>query len=531
MPEKKSLDAKLPWIVLIAAIFLGFWFNLGGVPLFDLDEGAFSEATREMLSSGNYLTTYLDGALRFDKPILIYWLQALSVKSFGLNEFALRLPSALAATLWVALLYRFAKRFYGHNTALIAAFMMATALQISIIAKAAIADSLLNLLIAASMFLIYSYSREQKRSTLNAIFILIGLGTLTKGPVAILIPLVVSLLFLGSKREWRLWLRMVFDPTGILLFLLVTAPWYLLEYLDQGEAFIDGFFLKHNLNRFNSSFEGHSGSLFYYIPVVLAGLLPYTTLLLRSLRDLRSCFTDDLLRFLAIWFLFVFLFFSFSGTKLPHYVIYGYTPLFILMALAIPKIKSEKMLLLPPLILFVILLFLPIIASLALPWVKHPFTRLMLESAPSEFGWEWYLYFLLIITVTIRLMKTERVSRISKLVTIGLLTALTVSWQVIPAYAAIAQKPIKEAALIARKNHYDVHLWKFNMPSFILYREAIVRRDAPKVGEIVLTRKNHLEGYGSYTTLYEKHGIILAKITSLQRKESAAVSPQKQTKD
>jgi len=88
MSSEKLSETKLPWILLVAAIFFGFWFNLGGVPLFDLDEGAFSEATREMLASGNYLTTYLNGALRFDKPILIYWLQALSVGSFGLDEFA-----------------------------------------------------------------------------------------------------------------------------------------------------------------------------------------------------------------------------------------------------------------------------------------------------------------------------------------------------------------------------------------------------------------------------------------------------------
>jgi len=399
-----------------------------------------------------------------------------------------------------------------------AAFMMATALQVTIIAKAAIADSLLNLFIASAMFLVYCYTQEQKRSTLYGIFVLIALGALTKGPVAILIPLAVSFLFLASKKELKLWVKMVFNPVGILLFVLIAGPWYILEYLDQGQAFIDGFFLKHNLNRFNTSFEGHGGSLFYYIPVLLVGLLPYTTLFLRSLKDFRSWFADDLLRFLLIWFLFVFLFFSFSGTKLPHYVIYGYTPLFILMALMIPRIKSDRLLLLPPLILFVILLFLPIVASLAQPYVKHPFTRIMLESAPSEFGWGWYLYFILIVAVTIWLMKTEKVSRISKLVTIGLLVTVTISWQVIPTYASIAQVPIKEAALIAKKQGYDVHLWKFNMPSFIVYREAIVKRDAPKAGEIVLTRKNHLEAFTAYTILYEKHGIILAKIEGPRKK-------------
>ncbi len=522
------ISPKFSAFILITALFFGFYFNLGSVPLFDLDEGAFSEATREMLASGNYLTTYLNGALRFDKPILIYWLQAVSVTGFGLNEFALRLPSAIAATVWVVLLYYFTKHFYMRQTALMAAFMMATALQITIIAKAAIADSLLNLFIASSMFLIYLYTVEQKRSTLYGIFFLIGLGALTKGPVAILVPLAVSFLFLASKKELGLWVKMVFNPIGILLFLLVAAPWYILEYLDQGQAFIDGFFFKHNLNRFNTSFEGHSGSLFYYIPVLLVGLLPYTTLMLRSLKDIRSWFADDLLRFLAIWFLFVFLFFSFSGTKLPHYVIYGYTPLFILMAIAIPKVKSDKLLLLPPLLLFIILFFLPMIASLATPYVKHPFTRIMLESAPSEFGWGWYLFFMLVIAITLWLMMTKKVDRNAKLITIGIVTVIAVSWRVIPTYAAIAQVPIKEAALLAKAHGYDAHLWKFNMPSFIVYREEIVKRTKPEAGGVVLTRKNHLDAFNAYTILYEKHGIILAIIgDSNTSRKSDSIEKQK----
>ncbi|RLA69620.1 MAG: glycosyltransferase family 39 protein [Epsilonproteobacteria bacterium] len=518
--ETNTLESAKPiTVILILALFFGFYFNLGGVPLFDLDEGAFSEATREMLVNGNYLTTYLNGELRFDKPILIYWLQAFSVKGFGLNEFALRLPSALAATVWVVLLYYFVRHFYTHYTAFMAAFMMATSLQVTIIAKAAIADSLLNLFIASSMFLIYLYTVEQKRSRLYAIFALIALGALTKGPVAILVPLAVSFLFLASKKELRLWLKMVFNPIGILLFFLIASPWYILEYLDQGQAFIDGFFFKHNLNRFNTSFEGHSGSLFYYIPVLLVGLLPYTTLLLRSLKDIRSWFSNDLLRFLAIWFLFVFLFFSFSGTKLPHYVIYGYTPLFILMAITISKIKSDKLLLLPPMILFIILFFLPMVISFVQPQVKHPFTRIMLETAPSEFGWEWYLFFASVSAITLWLMRTAKIDRNAKLISIGIIMTISVSWRVIPTYAAIAQIPIKEAALLAKTEHYDAHLWKFNMPSFIVYREKIVKRTKPKAGEVVLTRKNHLDAFEAYTILYEKHGIILARIGDDHTKE------------
>ncbi len=509
---KSGQEVTIPLLILFVGIFFGFYFNLGGVPLFDLDEGAFGEATREMVASGNYLTTYLNGELRFDKPILIYWLQALSLTLFGHNEFALRLPSSLAATLWVFLLYRFAGRYFSQQSALMAAFMMSTSLQIGVIAKAAIADSLLNLLIAATMFLLYEQTLKPKRSTLYGIYILIALGALTKGPVAIMIPLVVSFLFLVSTGRFKLWIDMVFDLRGIALFILVAAPWYILEYLDQGQKFIDGFFFKHNLNRFNTSFEGHSGSLLYYIPVLLAGMLPYTTLLVRAFVDIKQNFSDDLMRFLLIWALFVLLFFSFSGTKLPHYVIYGYTPLFILMALVIPQIKSDKTLLLPPLFLFVLLFVLPLLLPFIGPTIKHPFTRLMLEDASSEFGWQWYLFFASLTILTLWLMRTRTLGRNSKLIAIGLATVFAMSSQVFPTYAAIAQAPIKEAALLAKSEGVSVHLWKLNTPSFIFYREMIVSREKPDSGEVVLTRKNHLVELGNTTILYEKHGIILAEV-------------------
>jgi 4-amino-4-deoxy-L-arabinose transferase-like glycosyltransferase len=94
---------------LLLAVAIGFFVNLGGIPLFDLDEGAFAEATREMLASGTFAATYLDGVPRYDKPIFSYWMQALSITLFGLNEWAVRLPSALASCLWLWAGFAFVK--------------------------------------------------------------------------------------------------------------------------------------------------------------------------------------------------------------------------------------------------------------------------------------------------------------------------------------------------------------------------------------------------------------------------------------
>src|SRR5690242_20974608 len=105
-PESLHGAGRAGWVLALYCAFIFFW-NLGAAPLVDVDEGAFSEATREMLARGDFITTYLNGELRFDKPIFTYWMQAIPVSIFGPVEWAFRLPSALAACLWTWLLYRF----------------------------------------------------------------------------------------------------------------------------------------------------------------------------------------------------------------------------------------------------------------------------------------------------------------------------------------------------------------------------------------------------------------------------------------
>lgn len=247
-----------PW-TLVAALALGFYWMLGSVPLYDLDEGAFTEATREMLASGNYITPHKDGEPRYDKPVLIYWLQAVSAKLLGLNELALRLPSALAATGWLLALWLFAREQVDAPTATVAALVMSLTLEVSIIAKAATADAVLNLLLAAALFEIYRWYRRPERGTLMRVYLWMGLGFLTKGPVAVFFPVVVSFLFFLSERAVKRWLQAAFSPWGWVLFLVVALPWHIAVYLDSGPGFFESFFLRHNLGRFGNAIHGHEG--------------------------------------------------------------------------------------------------------------------------------------------------------------------------------------------------------------------------------------------------------------------------------
>ena len=502
-------------VLLLVALFGSFFITLGWLPLFDLDEGAFSEATREMLESGNYLTTYLNGELRFDKPIFIYWFQALSVKIFGLNEFAVRLPSAIAGMVWVLVTYFFVKRYSDEKKAFLSAFFMTASLQITIIAKAAIADALLNLFIALSMFMLYRLYESQEKRFIYLSYLFVGLGTLTKGPVAIMIPLLVSFLFFVLKGEWKFWLKSVFNPLGIGIFLVVAAPWYILEYLDQGEKFIDGFFFKHNLSRFNGAMEGHYGSLFYYIPVFLLGLLPFTSLHIRTVFSLKKLLQNDLHLYLMLWFFFVFIFFSFSGTKLPHYVIYGYTPLFIMIGLLWQEKIRALWLVLPSLLLYLLLLAFPLFLSFGgLESIRDAYAVEIIKDSMVLFDWVYYLSLGAAVIFSLIMIGTKQSSFV-KVIMIGFVFIAIINGVVLALVAHAQQTPVKEAALFAKQRDLNVTMWHINVPSFVFYSHKKVRRGDIRVGDVVLTKSNKLDSLKKYDIMYKNRGIALVKVEEI----------------
>ena len=515
-PQPLALPA-LRWLLFIA-VAGSFYLNLWAVPLFDLDEGAFSEATREMFERGDFISTFLEGQPRYDKPILIYWLQALSVLVFGVNEFAFRLPSALAATGWVLAVWWFLRRVRDERTGLVAAIVTATALEVSIMSGAATADALLNFFIASSMFATYLYWRERERRWLLWAFGLIGLGFLTKGPVAVLVPLAVSFLFFAAQREWKAWLRMVFDPVGIALFLAVAMPWYVVQYLKEGDAFIQGFFFKHNIQRFSGPMENHGGGLLYYLPVVLVAVLPYTAALLSSLWRVRELWRDELTRFSLLWFLFVLGFFSLSGTKLPHYVLYGLTGTFIIMAVQFDRLRGRLWPFLPQLVFFVVLLLLPDIIAGALPAIGDEQVRDMLAEYPAYMGLGWRLYFVAAIMFTIFCMGERRFTIGDKLLASGVVSVLGVSLFLLPAVGGMQQGPVKAAAQIANERGLTVIRWHLDTPSFSVYTRRVTEVRAPRAGDVLLTKPKHLKdlpnGLKVGEIIYQRGGVALVRVVA-----------------
>ncbi|MBI3776709.1 MAG: glycosyltransferase family 39 protein [Gammaproteobacteria bacterium] len=498
-------------IFLWLSIALSFFFNLSAVPLFDVDEGAFSEATREMFERGDFISPYLNGAPRFDKPILIYWLQAGSVALFGFEPFAFRLPSALAASLWVLAVSAFVRKVRSAQLGYYAGIVTALCLAVSVIGKAATADALLNLFIVVSMFAIYLYYKERRTAYVFIAFAAMGLGFLTKGPIAVLVPGVVSVLFFAVRGEWRAWLKAVTHPGGILLFVAIALPWYVLQYQKEGQAFIEGFFFHHNVDRFQGSMEQHGGSLFYYVPVVLFAALPFSAVFFKVALRWREMLRDDLMLYCLMWFGFVFVFFSLSGTKLPHYMNYGLTGLIVLITLYLPELKSRWLTLIPVVLLLVLLLALPQILTYGAQHSSDVYLRELLIAAPDYFGNVYKGVLVLFIVLTAYLMLTQRFNPAHKLFAAGVFAVVAISGLLLPVLGEILQRPIQEAALLARKENYTVVMWHVDAPSFSVYAQRPTLKRAPHAGDVVLTKKKYLGELPGHEVLYSKNGIALVK--------------------
>ena len=521
-------------ISLLLVVAVAFVLNAWSLPLTDVDEGAFSEATREMMARGNLVSPTLNDAPRHDKPILIYWAQAASVSLLGVSEIGFRLPSIVFAVLWMLALYRFCLRHADRRTAQVAALVMGLSLAVGFIAKAAISDALLNLFIALSMFGIYDYfcaARDGKptRRLLFYTYAMLGLGFLTKGPVAVFFPLVVSGLFFISAGAWRAWLRAIFFWPGWLVFLAIVVPWHVAVFLDQGDAFFRGFYLKHNVNRYSNTFEGHGGKWYYYLAVAPFVLMPFFGWLLavggKVLRQVRrsplgTARGDGLFeRFLVLWFIVVFAFFSSSGTQLPHYLLYGCTPIFVLLALYRPEFERRWLAYLPLVLFALLLAALPETLTIAAGKTSKPFEKFLLDGLAVAFSdsARWLLPLFAVAAVAFAVWRSLPVWQ--GLVLAGLLQALLVSAVIAPRAINVTQGPIREAAQVAREAGGTVVAWRIIMPSFSVYRQAATPTRVPVEGELVLTRTDRqpevqalLAPGLQMRNLYQKSFVTLARV-------------------
>jgi 4-amino-4-deoxy-L-arabinose transferase-like glycosyltransferase len=291
----------------VVALYCLYFFGLSRCGLLGPDEPRYAAIGLQMAHSGDYVMPVLWGEAWFEKPPLLYWMTAAGSR-LGLDgDLAPRLPVALLSVTFLVFFFAMLRREFGARTALLAAAILATSAGWLGYSHIAVTDLPLSVTFAAGMLLLLRPDVSWRRAALSGV--LFGLAVLAKGlvPFVLMLP---ALWFL--RRNIRAIAVMLSVAVAIAL------PWYAAMYARAGGVFIDDFIWKHHFERFASDALQHVQPWWYYVPVLLAGLVPWTPLaaLLR-----RQTFTDSRARFLLAWFLWGLVFFSASRNKLPGYVL------------------------------------------------------------------------------------------------------------------------------------------------------------------------------------------------------------------
>lgn len=343
-PATKSarLESCFPWILFAAAIFALF-FQLGRAALFEPDEGRNAEKAREILVLNDWITPHENFHPVLDKPIFLYWLIALSYQRFGISEWAARLPSALAALGCLAVVYYFVRTHWGSWPALWAGLILLTSLEFFVLARVVIFDMPLTFFLTVVLCVFYEagHSDDVRRQRWLCLLLYgaLGAATLIKGLIGILLPGMVIFCYLLLSKQWSI-LRRIYLFPGILLFLAIVLPWYL-QVNARNDGYLRYFFWDEHFGRYATANFDRSQPWYYFFLVLLAGFFPWTLLLPFVLVYYRRKTFDDQTLFLILWAVLPFLFFSFSKSKLPHYILPIFPALAILTAVALVQKLSE----------------------------------------------------------------------------------------------------------------------------------------------------------------------------------------------
>jgi 4-amino-4-deoxy-L-arabinose transferase-like glycosyltransferase len=323
-------------IALLAAFALAWFCNLGVRHLVKPDEGRYAEIPREMIASGDWLTPRINGYKYFEKPPLQYWATAASLAAFGMNEWAARLWPGLTGFLGVLLVFWAGKRLFAPPAGLLGAAVTASSTLYAVMGHLLTLDMALSFFMSASVFAFAVAQQEagepERRRWMLLAWTAAALAVLTKGLVGAVLPTAAVAVYVLVHRDWKLLSRLYFLRGG-LLFLAIAAPWFVLVSLANPE-FARFFFIHEHFERFLTREHDRYQPLWYFVPILLIGILPWIVGLLPALRSAwpRSATASfHASRFLLIWCAVVFVFFSASSSKLVSYIL----PLFPALSLLV----------------------------------------------------------------------------------------------------------------------------------------------------------------------------------------------------
>jgi 4-amino-4-deoxy-L-arabinose transferase-like glycosyltransferase len=333
---------KPPVLLAAGALLMLYFGGLGAIPYFEPDEGRYTEIPREMLALKDFVLPHLNGVLYFEKPPLYYWLNALSQAAFGIGEFSSRFWSALLGLLGLIPVWALGQKVAGKRVGVLAAAIVGTSPLYLALAHLTIIDMTLTFFFTTTLACFYLAERQEDqvrgRWLWYGMFAAAACTVLAKGLIGMVLPGAIVFAYLLLGRGWAL-LRRVPWVTGTALFLLIAAPWHILAALRNPD-FLHFYFVREHFLRYLTTIHARTEPWWFFLPVAVWALLPWTAFLPASLRELagrsehgrRRFFRASPDLFLWLWAGIVVVFFSLSHSKLIPYILPALAPLSILAA-------------------------------------------------------------------------------------------------------------------------------------------------------------------------------------------------------
>lgn len=336
-------------VILLVAFGLIWFSNLEYRKLVNPDEGRYAEIPREMVASGDWTTPRLNDIKYFEKPALQYWATAAAYTVFGEHQWTARLWSALTGFLGVLMVFFTGRRLYGATAGWYAALVLGSSLLWVLIAHVNTLDMGVAFFLSAAVCAFAlaqddgADTRARRRWMLSA-WAGLALAVLSKGLIGLVLPGAALVLYILIERDWRLPGRLNLLP-GLSLFLVLTVPWFVAVSLANPE-FPRFFFIHEHFERFLTKAHGRYQPPYYFIPVLLAGMLPWTVTLVDALarawkREPEKNFQVQ--RFLLVWAAVVFVFFSASSSKLVSYILPMFPALALLVGARLPRLSARAL--------------------------------------------------------------------------------------------------------------------------------------------------------------------------------------------
>ncbi len=370
-------------LILLVLISTFYFLFLGARPLLAPDEGRYAEIPREMIVNHDYITPRINTIKYFEKPPLYYWIEADAIKTFGLNEWSLRFPSALMGILGCLFIYATGRKLFDRRTGFFASLILATSLLYALLARIITIDMTLCTLLSGSLlaFLLGTRSPHglQRRFLIWLAFGCAALTVMTKGLIGIVFPCMIVGIWMLCLRDFR-YLRKHYLLSAIIIFLIIALPWHILIQLKHTE-FFNYYIINQQFLRYFTKTAGRYKPFWTFIPILLLGLFPWTAFLFQALKNSIKHIQKKLtnhkeILFLIIWAFSIFIFFSFSKSKLPTYILPVFPPLALLIGHYLSnRIQNSSKDILIAFILsaiFAILLSIALILALIFYPVVHP---------------------------------------------------------------------------------------------------------------------------------------------------------------